>query len=187
MRIISKEIQNFINEFIHLIDENKFYQLFEEARHLLANVHRRELVEILTDLEIPFLEYMHAINANLYYSNPIMSIEIPGNIKTIERYAFANSDLHSIKIEEGCVKIDQNAFVRCVNLRDLWLPSTIGIIGHSAFGNCPNLINIKYNGTVEDWNFIQLDSSWFSTTNRKVLDVECADGTIQVYSSLGAI
>lgn len=182
--MITKELEEFINQYIDLIDQNKWFVLFEEARSLLSNNARAELINMLQEAEIPFLSYMSKINGNLFYSSHITSIELPDNIRYIGAHSFANSSLHAIKINDGCQTIDTSAFIRCVFLRDVSLPNSLQSIGRGAFGNCPNLENIEYRGTTHEWSRIYLSPMWISFAGGKVLTVRCIDGEVIINSSI---
>lgn len=72
------------------------------------------------------------------YSTP--GIVIPGNVKTIGDYAFANTgNFNGVTTwEEGTTLIGTYAFYGCTNLR-VTLPSTVNTIGVYAFANCKNI------------------------------------------------
>lgn len=181
--MITKELEEFINQYIDLIDNNQFFDLFENARHLLSNNTRAELINMLHEAEIPFLSYMSKINGNLFYSSHITSIELPDSIRYIGAHSFANSSLHAIKINDGCETIDTSAFIRCVFLRDVSLPNSLHSIGRGAFANCPNLENVEYRGTIHEWESIAKGEMWFSKADKSNITIECIDGPIEVSNS----
>jgi len=55
-------------------------------------------------------------------------------------------------VSEGVQKIFNYAFKECSNLKTITLPTTINHLGAHLFVNSPNLTNIYYNGTEEQWN-----------------------------------
>ena len=76
--------QSFIKDRINLIDNNRFYTLFEEARHLLMDDQRRELIKLLDSAEIDYLDHMPRINANLFQRSSRRMYDIPSNEKASE-------------------------------------------------------------------------------------------------------
>ena len=67
----------------------------------------------------------------------LTSIVFPDVLKSIGRYAFADSGLkHSLYIPEGVVEIGDEAFTRCDFTGVLTLPSTLKKIGSGAFREC---------------------------------------------------
>ncbi len=60
---------------------------------------------------------------------------IPGSVKTIGEGAFANSELKTVIIPEGVLKIESNAFGNTYNLTSITLPDSLTTIESDAFGN----------------------------------------------------
>ena len=48
--------------------------------------------------------------------------------------------------------IEENAFYRCQNIREITLPLSLRQIGDYAFDNCNNLNRVYFEGTENDWN-----------------------------------
>lgn len=84
----------------------------------------------------------------------LKNIVIPDSMRFIDEYMFAESGLESITIGSGITNIGQQAFYKCVNLMDVY-----------------------YNGTIEQWNNITKDAyCWQGTPiSRKV---HCTDGDV---------
>lgn len=68
---------------------------------------------------------------------------IPGNIKSIQPRTFAATKITSIKIPDSVTKIDDNAFINCLNLSSVTIPNSVDSIGEFAFQNCPKLASIN--------------------------------------------
>lgn len=66
------------------------------------------------------------------YSN-VQNVIIPGSVKKIRRSAFESSNLKSVVIQNGTTEIDACAFMECVYLVNITLPSSINSIGYKAF------------------------------------------------------
>ena len=86
--------------------------------------------------------------------------------------AAASTEVTSVSVVEGATGIEGFAFARCKNLTSVTLPSSIRSIG-SAF-DCPNLKEITFLGTVEQWNAIEKSELWSWPWTITVI---CADGT----------
>ena len=69
----------------------------------------------------------------------LFKIEIPANIISINKKAFAYSDLKEIVIREGCCNIGESAFLNCQKLKRVSLPSSVTNIGEDAFAKCENM------------------------------------------------
>lgn len=76
------------------------------------------------------------------------------------------------------VSIEIAAFIYCINLTSITIPSSVTSIGGYAFSYCPNLTSITYDGTIEQFNNIKKDSSWKSDSQISV--VCCSNGNISV-------
>ena len=68
------------------------------------------------------------------------------------------------------------AFSYCRNLTDIIIPDSVTIIGYYAFYDCSKISEIRYNGTVSEWEAITKGSNW----NRYVpaTKVICSDGEV---------
>jgi len=101
------------------------------------------------------------------------------DVITVGDRAYAkNTELSSALIPEGIVSLGSSAFANCINLETVSIPSTIQEIGFNCFFNTPKLVDIKYNGTVEQWKAIKRGSNWLTKSGTKT--VQCLDGQINV-------
>lgn len=87
--------------------------------------------------------------------------------------AAASTEVTSVSVVEGATGIELFAFNRCDNLTSVTLPSSIRSIG-SAF-DCPNLKEITFLGTVEQWNAIDKSELWSWPWEIAVI---CTDGRV---------
>lgn len=89
---------------------------------------------------IPQSEEVTSIGAFAFLScKYLFKIEIPSNIISINKKAFACSDLREIVIREGCCDIGESAFWNCQKLKRVSLPNSVNNIGEDAFAACENM------------------------------------------------
>lgn len=99
-------------------------------------------------------------------------------VKDCQR-GFSMLEAKTITIPEGFKEI-RVGFSDCVNLKTIYLPSTITKIGEYALTNCMRLDKIVFNGTKEQWRAIELDDHWNYCA--PALGIECTDGYIELQS-----
>lgn len=74
--------------------------------------------------------------------------------------------------------IDDSAFLACQGLTTITIPSAVTSIGNYAFLACRDLAEIKYEGTVADWENVSKGEDW--ATNTKAQKVICSDGEVAI-------
>jgi hypothetical protein len=119
------------------IQEEAFQNCFAlEAVTIHTKVIGTAMFEHCVDLAtIEFGEEVTAIGARAFYGcNALTSLEIPNHI----------------------TDIGNGAFMQCSSLTDLILGRGITHIGINSFQETP-VTEIRYRGTEEDWNRIQID------------------------------
>ena len=83
----------------------------------------------------------------------------------------------SVIPDDGSVKsIGDWAFLYCSDLVSITIPDSVKSIGDFAFFRCDDLTTIKFQGTKAQWQAIQKDTYWDSSTGEYA--VICTDGTI---------
>ena len=107
----------------------------------------------------------------------ITSITIPDSVTRIDAGAFENcSSLTSIVIPDSVTSINSWAFYNCSSLTSIVIPDSVTSIGYKSFGYCSLLTTINFEGTIEQWNAIQLENEWnYSTPATEVI---CSNGTV---------
>ena len=89
------------------------------------------------------------------------SYTLPNSVKTMENtFIFEDSQLSSIVIPEGVQGFPRCTFKNCTNLKKIWLPKSLRIVGMNAFvagmedlGADP-IEDVYYAGSEDDWNSI---------------------------------
>ena len=115
--------------------------------------------ESLLDDENPFL--IDKSGKLVAYIGSETEIEIPDNVRVIGERAFANKSISSITIPDSVIKIEDNAFYHCIELRSVTIPASVTQIGHMAFSDCYRLkyVTFEYSDTM-----LTLGSSAFALT-----------------------
>lgn len=87
-----------------------------------------------------------AFLSNRFQHNNIKSVKFPDSLKKIEEEAFLQCvDLTDIQFENGLEYIGKSAFASCRGLEEIVFPDSLRIIGEQAFMNCPELKNVVLN------------------------------------------
>ncbi len=90
----------------------------------------------------------------------IENIVIPSTVTSIgNNIFFMCKNLKSVKISESTASIGDSFFCGCTLLTSVTLPNTITMIDEYSFAGCENLKDIYYDGTLEEWNKIQINDN----------------------------
>ena len=110
----------------------------------------------------------------------LTTVNFGSGLQGIGDSAFANADsLTEIVIPEGVLYLGIGAFEACYNLQTVTLPVSLATIEEDTFSECSALTEIRYNGTLEEWDGVELQYPW----NYGVYEVivVCTDGTATYY------
>lgn len=121
------------------------------------------------------LETFHIVNGILiaYYGDDEVVI-IPDDVKSVSSTAFNdNTILKEIFFPVGFNRIEDNAFIGCVNLVTLHLPDALTYIGVNAFFGCISLDSIVLG---ENVNFIGKQA--FAYSGLKIVDLKATSLTL---------
>ena len=114
----------------------------------------------------------------------LTSITIPVGVTYIGDAAFEFcSGLTSVTIPDGVIGIGNCAFRSCRGLTSITIPNSVTSIGYNAFDNCGSLEEIRFSGTVYQWNTIDLGVEWCAWTGS--FTIYCTDGETSKYSKQG--
>ena len=87
----------------------------------------------------------------------IISITIPKSVKKLGKDLISGCEsLESVKIEADIDRIPEGIVWDCEKLKEMWIPA-VSEIDELAIGECPNLKDIYYAGTKEQWESIKID------------------------------
>ena len=166
----------FIEQYIDLITENKFEELYRIAYKEYLVIE--DLTNTLYTADIDPLKHMNYIPVKFLYESQksVDGFVIPDGIDSIQQHAFYETDLTEIVIPEGVTSIYSRAFGLCKNLLFVTLPHSIKFIDRAVFTGCESLAEVRYNGTLEEWNKIDRDDRWLSISGVSTVKVICKDG-----------
>lgn len=104
-------------------------------------------------------------------------ILIPDSVTSIGAQAFIRcKSIVGVSIGNGVTSIEENAFSSCFSLRNVSIGSGVTSIGYRAFADCSRLIDIRFNGTIAQWNTISKGGNW--NEGVPATSVTCSDGTV---------
>lgn len=90
----------------------------------------------------------------------ITEITIPSQIENITGECFQScTGLKEVTIEYGCRSIGISAFEGCTKLGKITIPKSVLILNSLAFYNTPQLTEIVYKGSKDEWDYMLSHSS----------------------------
>ena len=121
-----------------------------------------------------------SIGKNAFNYCPLLTtvlFEENSKLTSIEEGAFKFCGFANIVVPNSVTSIGDYAFGDCRSLIDITIPNTIRDIGYRAFFYCTSLESINYQGSIEQWNTINIVSGWddYALSTYKVY---CTDKTI---------
>ena len=130
----------------------------------------------LTEIIIP--NKVTSIGYNAFSDcQSLRSIILSNSITQIDSGAFQNCDsLSSIILPNNLTSISNGILSDCDILTEVTIPASVISIGHYVFDSSKSLKSITYEGTIEQWNTISIESSW--NFNTSIEQINCSDGTI---------
>lgn len=113
----------------------------------------------------------------------LTNIVIPDSVTDMGDVVFYNCEnLTSVSISASLTRIPEISFAYCTSLQSITIPVGIVEIGISAFAECYNLTDIRFEGTIEQWNAIIKPTGQYPwNKNIPATDVTCSDGTVGLY------
>lgn len=104
-------------------------------------------------------------------------VTVNDGVSGIDSYSFYSiASLNEVHLGKDVTYINSYAFRKCTNLKAVYLTNSVTKISDLAFGGCENLTDIYFNGTREEWELIEKESSWDNATPKYT--VHCLNGNI---------
>ena len=104
------------------------------------------------------------------YNPKTTKIYFAPTITEIGNYAFYQMAITSLDIPASCTRIGESAFLRCANLKEVYIPSSVVKIGALAFQGCSSLSFIHYDGRCTSNTAISIGSG--SAANGRIIEKE---------------
>lgn len=148
--MLTKNLKEFLEKNIELIEENKFDELYDKAENdLYFSQGIGTLTRTLLTANINPIEYLSKIPyCYLYGDSNITQFIIPDKIEYVNSEAFANcSQLHDVVFGKGVSVIYYGAFENCTELTNVTLNEGLVEIDQYAFRNT-NIKNLRLPSTV---------------------------------------
>lgn len=172
--IIDVEIQYTNNELLINDYNNKGELLFRNAINSITYLFNDKTQ--LTEVWLPNYNILSTVSA-FYNCTNLVQINNSKQLKMIEEHTFGNCiNLQQIEIDSDC--IGDHAFNNCTSLSYVEISKRIKTIHECVFSDCTSLESINYEGTIEEWNNIDIDSSWHDGS--AITTIHCSDGDIDL-------
>lgn len=108
---------------------------------------------------------------------------IPANVSVICEGAFWNCvSLTKVSFPEGIdiARIPDKMFMCCSSLKEVTFASDLERLEGNVFYGCRVFTNVRYGGTMEEWNALPKHPYWRGEDVRTVKQVICKDGIIKI-------
>lgn len=173
---MNEMVKQYIEAGKHYLEEDTLDKFFLS---ISSTNYVSQVRQTLEKAGIDVLSNMRRIVPYMYYCDTkLLEIVIPSNISIVGNYAFVNChNLKTVKFEEGCELIEEHAFSNCSYLRTIVLPKSVKYIDRYIASGAPNLLQIEYKGTSDDWELIEKGTQWAIGSNIK--NIVCSDKTIE--------
>ncbi len=103
--------------------------------------------------------------SNFIRCNKLKNVNLPESLTSISNNSFMYTNIENIVLHNGITSIGTKAFASCENLIAITIPTSVTTIATTAFLNSPNLIDIYYEGTKEQWNSINFEVHEFCSAS----------------------
>lgn len=109
------------------------------------------------------------------YNKTLKSVALPENLLCIGLFAFENcSALESITVPDS-TKLIIRSFYNCDSLKTVVIGKNVELLSSESFASCESLTDVRYNGSVEEWNAIsEKEAGWCADSG--VTEIICTDG-----------
>ena len=116
---------------------------------------------------------IEALPYKLFYECKIESLKIGDNIKIIEYCSIMCCEIKEIFLGNEVTHLNGYSMLECAGLESITIPKSVVSI-YNPFHNCKDLKEIYYEGTVEEWNRIDLN------LDNNMIKIICSDGEIEI-------
>lgn len=105
------------------------------------------------------------------------SVCFEGDLARIGQSSFGNCEsLTDIGFGGNSLYIESESFLGCTSLRSITLPAGTSYIGERAFSGCSSLTDIRYDGTMLEWEAVEKDKKW--SRGLEAPTIHCSNGDV---------
>lgn len=154
---LKPRVKEFIEHYIHLIENNQFNELYVEAENYLDTSE----IHLLTESLI----------------NPEINLQVLSNMYYVPKYYLAtNTDITAVELPDSIKIVRARAFDKCLNLQEIILPESVEVVDAYAFANCPSLKTLIVKNP-------ECSFSTLSTVFSKNITVHCkAESKVEIWT-----
>ena len=127
-----------VKEVLNNQEFDNLYKLFAQWTIYKGGVFLSDLTQLLLNANINILSGLTFIPANCFRGLDITNLNIPSNIRSIGRWAFAQSGLQRITLPQHISELPENTFYDCPQLIEV-NSTPLKKIDISTFQECPEL------------------------------------------------
>ena len=128
------------------------YWHYDQSNETLTISGTGKLFEYTSGSDLPWMVYNYG-GGYTYVSN-IKTIIIENGINEIPSYSFEYMrNVESVNLPNTLLRLQPNAFNNCESLTEITLPASLeNVDGKWYWYRCPNLNDVYYVGTEQEWN-----------------------------------
>lgn len=133
---------------VTIADDHPFFII---NQGVLYNTSTKEVVLSLpqTDGDLVLQDDVKSIRSYAFSDSKVRSVTVNEGITRIEDYTFAYSEIQRVTLPTTVVSIGNNSFYSCAYLYDIYIQGPVKTIGNNAFQYCENLPLIDLPSSVE--------------------------------------
>ncbi len=130
----------------------------------------------LKDVTLP--KNLTMIDSEAFKACAIESIVIPAGVKELGAAFSECEKLKSVTLPEGFERFSGHTFAGCTALESIDLPASLNYLGFYTFYNCTSLKELRFGGTVAEWNSVYKQEKW--NEDAAFVAVKCSDGIVEL-------
>lgn len=102
---------------------------------------------------------------------------LPNSVKVIAQEAFIDSAIQEVVLPQSLRELRTGTFRYCAALEKINIPKSVVSINSQVFDGCVSLLEITYEGTMEEWSHIAFSAEWHDAVLQRII---CTNGVINV-------
>ena len=147
--VISIGVNPFVGGVLQSITVEQGSQNYEAVNNLLVEKKASKLYKVISyprkgNASVVVPDPIEVIGMKAFQSTQVQSVDLPGSLLSIERYAFNGAIfLGRIEVPGQVTEIDSDAFSGCSALGEVLLGGDLLSIGNNAFSSCKEITGIS--------------------------------------------